>query len=187
MASNDRPYRNFDHEMRGHPKRCEGCGAPLQFWDTVRGHTRCVVCVGLARDLQRELRDVRPLGDAELDRPLDPADPEPTPEPPLEYPDLSGVDGRLRDTARYLADAELRHSIQRAEDAARWAWVAWWKALYASDSRYPTPARFHLDPGCMVCCDIINEQLAVYAQRPTRPGYRCFAHSTQTSRQEVAG
>lgn len=186
-------FRNFDHEMRGHPRRCASCGAPLLLSSLLFGRTRCRPCQDLLMRLGRSLdednarlkerlADVEPLPDGELDRPIELPPMEPLPQlPPLREELRDPVIEQLFSggALQFLAsiddhpeDYDTTPSLAATQDRAV-------RARTDGD----LPSGFRLDPGCDVCCHIVNENVAaIEPVRPIHTGYRCNAHSNMRAR-----
>lgn len=186
-------FRNFDYEMRGHPRRCASCGAPLLLSSIIFGRTRCRPCQDMLMRLtnrldednarlKERLADVEPLPDGELDRPIELPPMEPLPQlPPLreELRDpviqelLSG--GALQFLASiddHPEDYDTAPSLAATQDRA-----------VRGHTEGTLPSGFRLESGCDICCLIMNENVAAPVPvRPTRLGYRCAAHSDERAR-----
>lgn len=153
-------YRNFNHEMRGRPSRCDLCGGPL----LLGVRDRCIPC-RIFPDRAREVFGAS--------SPSSPSSLTFYPDlPPLILPSLPTL--RDADEQQRLVDkvdntaapaGDLR-SLREQEEDALWARVEGDK-----------PA-FPLDRRCAMCCRIMTE----YAHPPyiilaAEAGYRCPAHS----------
>lgn len=181
MTSN---IRNFDYELRGHPRRCASCGAPLLLSRILFGCTRCRPCqdmlTRLSLSISDELTAQEPLPDYEFDRPIE--------LPPMEpLPQLPPLREELRDPViQELLSGGALHFLNSLDDHPED-----YASLGATQDRAvrrhtdgTLPSGFRLESGCDVCCLIINENVtAPVPVRPTRMGYRCAAHSDERARQ----